>query len=105
MAMLAMKITRRFETDLYRTFGSTEDDPAAITPDDALVALGRLTYLFSTGRNGQRHPHSPHPEDQQAQILEFIGLFFPLKEKADKLRRVGRRRFHGIGYFFTRTYA
>ncbi|SBT09858.1 transposase [Candidatus Accumulibacter aalborgensis] len=84
VAMLALKITRRFEADLHRTFGSTEDDPAAITPDDALVALGRLTYLYSTDRNGQRHPHLPRPDEQQAKILEAIGLSFPLKPKADK---------------------
>lgn len=82
VAMLALKITRRFEADLHRTFGSTEDDPAAITPDDALVALGRLTYLYSTDRNGQRHRHLPRPDDQQAKILDAIGLSFPLKAKA-----------------------
>ena len=84
VAMLALKITRRFEADLHRTFGSTEDDPAAITPDDALVALGRLTYLYSTDRNGQRHPHLPRPDEQHAKILDAIGLPFPLKAKADK---------------------
>jgi hypothetical protein len=84
VAMLALKITRRFEADLHRTFGSTEDDPAAITPDDALVALGRLTYLYSTDHNGQRHTHLPRPDDQQAKILDAIGLSFPLKAKADK---------------------
>ncbi len=84
VAMLALKITRRFEAALHRTFGSTEDDPAAITPDDALVALGRLTYLYSTDRNGQRHTHLPRPDDQQAKILDAIGLSFPLKAKAEK---------------------
>jgi len=85
VAMLALKITRRFEAALRQTFGSTEDDPAAITPDDALVALGRLTYLYTTDRNGQRHTHLPRPDDQQAKILSAIGLSFPLKAKADKL--------------------
>jgi len=84
VAMLALKITRRFEAALHRTFGSTEDDPAAITPDDALVALGRLTYLYSTDRNGQRHTHLPRPDDQQAKILDAIGLSFPIKAKAEK---------------------
>jgi len=84
VAMLALKITRRFEADLHRTFGSTVDDPAAITPDDALVALGRLTYLYSTDRNGQRHTHLPRPDDQQAKILDAIGLSFPLKAKTEK---------------------
>jgi len=85
VAMLALKITRRFEAALQRTFGSTEDDPAAITPDNALVALGRLTYLYTTDRNGQRHTHLPRPDDQQAKILDAIGLSFPLKAKTDKL--------------------
>ena len=85
VAMLALKITRRFEADLHRTFGSTESDPAAITPDDALLALGRLTYLYSPDRNGQRHTHLPRPDEQQAKILDAIGLSFPLKAKADKL--------------------
>ena len=84
VAMLALKITRRFEAALHRTFGSTVDDPAAITPDDALVALGRLTYLYSTDRNGQRHTHLPRPDDQQAKILDAIGLCFTLKAKAEK---------------------
>jgi len=84
VAMLALKITRRFEAALHRTFGSTVDDPAAITPDDALVALGRLTYLYSTDRNGQRHTHLPRPDDQQAKILDAIGLSFPLKAKTEK---------------------
>lgn len=84
VAMLALKITRRFEAALRQTFGSAEDDPAAITPDDALVALGRLTYLYSTDRNGQRHTHLPRPDDQQAKILDAIGLSFPLKAKANK---------------------
>jgi hypothetical protein len=48
------------------------------------VALGRLTYLYSTDRNGQRHTHLPRPDDQQAKILDAIGLSFPLKAKADK---------------------
>ena len=82
--MLALKITRRFEADLRRMFGSTESDPAAITPDDALAALGRLTYLYSTDRNGQRHTHLPRPDEQQAKILDAIGLSFPLRPKTDK---------------------
>jgi len=84
VAMLALKITRRFEADLRRMFGSTESDPAAITPDDALAALGRLTYLYSTDRNGQRHTHLPRPDEQQAKILDAIGLSSPLRPKTDK---------------------
>jgi hypothetical protein len=100
--MLALKITRRFEAALQRTFGSTEDDPAAITPDDALVALGRLTYLYTTDRNGQRHTHLPRPDDQQAKILERHRPVLPAQGQSRQARRVGRRRFCGIGYFFNK---
>jgi hypothetical protein len=41
--MLALKITRQFEADLREAFGTVGEDEDAITPDDALVALGRLT--------------------------------------------------------------
>lgn len=84
VAMLALKITRQFEAGLRQAFGTTESSSTAITSDDALLALGRLTYLYSTDRNGQRHTHLPRPDEQQAQILGAIGLAFPLKPKAEK---------------------
>ncbi|WP_291991551.1 IS1634 family transposase [Candidatus Accumulibacter sp. ACC003] len=84
VAMLALKITRQFEAGLRQAFGTTESSSTAITSDDALLALGRLTYLYSTDRNGQRHTHLPRPDEQQAQILGAIGLAFPLKPKAQK---------------------
>ena len=84
-AMLALKITRQFEADLRKAFGTVGEDEDAITPDDALVALGRLTYLYTTDRNGQRHAHLPRPDAHQGKILNAIGLSFPLKPTAVKL--------------------
>jgi len=84
-AMLALKITRQFEADLREAFGTVGEDEDAITPDDALVALGRLTYLYTTDRNGQRHAHLPRPDAHQGKILNAIGLSFPLKPTAVKL--------------------
>jgi hypothetical protein len=84
-AMLALKITRQFEADLREAFGTVGEDEDAITPDDALVALGRLTYLYTTDRNGQRHAHLPRPDPHQGKILNAIGLSFPLTPKAVKL--------------------
>ena len=40
--MLALKITRQFEAGLRKGFGTVGEDGEAITPDDALVALGGL---------------------------------------------------------------
>ena len=84
VAMLALKITRQFETGLRQAFGTTDEEAAALTPDDALVALGRLTYLYTTDRNGQRRVHLPRPDEHQGKILSALGLAFPLKPKVDQ---------------------
>ena len=85
VAMLALKITRQFEADLRKGFGAVGEDDAAITPEDALVALGRLTYLYTAGRDGGRHAHLPRPDGHQSKILDAIGLSFPAKPKALKM--------------------
>jgi hypothetical protein len=85
VAMLALKVTRRLEDGLRKAFGAVGEDADAITPDDALVALGRLTYLYTTGRNGERHASLPRPDAHQAKILEALGLSFPTKPKSAKL--------------------
>ena len=82
VAMLALKITRQFEAGLRKVFGTTDQDADAITADDALVALGRLTYLYTTDRNGERHTHLPRPDEQQNKILKALGLSFPTQAKA-----------------------
>ena len=81
VAMLALKITRQFEAGLRKTFGTTDENADTITPDDALVALGRLTYLYTTDRNGQRHVHLPRPDEHQTKILKALGLSFPTQAK------------------------
>ena len=42
VAMLALKITRHFEALLRPAFGTTDESASPMTPEDALVALGRL---------------------------------------------------------------
>ena len=81
VAMLALKITRQFEAGLRQTVGTTDTDTDAITADDALVALGRLTYLYTTDRNGERHVHLPRPDEHQTKILKALGLSLPTQAK------------------------
>ena len=50
-AMLALKITRQLEADLREACGTVGEDEDAITPDDALVALERLTSPFKVLEN------------------------------------------------------
>ena len=84
VAMLALKITRQFEDGLRKAFGAIGEEDDAITPEDALVALGRLTYLYTTDRNGERHAHLPRPDPHQIKILDALGLSISLKPKAAK---------------------
>ena len=79
--MLALKVTRQFEAGLRKAFGTVGGDGDAITPGDALVALGRLTYLYTTDRHGERHASLPRPDGHQSKILDALGLSFPVKPK------------------------
>jgi hypothetical protein len=85
VAMLALKLTRQFEDGLRQALGAVGEEDDAITADDALLALGRLTYLYTTARNGEHHAHLPRPDGHQAKILDAIGLSFPTQPKAIKL--------------------
>jgi hypothetical protein len=81
VALLALKVIRQFEAGLRQAFGTVGEDPDAITPEDALVALGRLTYRYTTDRDGQRHTHLPRPDAPQSAILAALGLSFPTQPK------------------------
>jgi len=76
VAMLALKITRRFQSLLHQAFGTTDDDPLAMTPDDALQALSRLTYLIYDVK-GSRYARLIQPDDGQRTLLDALGLRFP----------------------------
>jgi transposase len=76
VAMLALKITRRFESLLRQAFGTTENSPDAMTMDDVLVALNRLTYLYQDC-NGQRLAILPRPDKKQSDIFDALGFSFP----------------------------
>jgi transposase len=76
VAMLALKITRAFESKLHQVFGTTDDDPKAITLADALLALSRITYNIHDC-NGQTKSCLPRLDAQQSSILSALGLSFP----------------------------
>lgn len=75
-AMLALKITRLFQALLHQAFGTTDGDPHAMTPEDALQALARLTYLIYDIK-GTRYARLIQPDDQQRALLDALGIRFP----------------------------
>lgn len=84
VAMLVLKINGQLEQNLRQAFGAIGQADDAITPEDALLALGRLTYLYTTDHNGERHAHPPRPDPRQSKILDALGLSIPRKQTAAK---------------------
>ncbi|MEO6024461.1 MAG: hypothetical protein ABIP64_15380 [Burkholderiales bacterium] len=76
IAMLALKITRLFEEKLHQAFGTTDDNPDALTLDKALMALSRITYLHYE-ENGQSITRLPRPDKLPASLFRVLGLPFP----------------------------
>jgi len=76
IALLALKLTRLFESHLHRAFGTTDDDPHALTLDDALTALSRITYLYYP-INDRTFARLPRPDATQSAIFSALGITFP----------------------------
>jgi transposase len=76
VAMLALKITRLFEDKLHKAFRTTNDDPNALTLDDALLALSRIIYLQYEANN-QRFVRLTRLDALQTSLFKALGLTFP----------------------------
>lgn len=76
VAMLALKITRLFQALLHKAFGTTDADPHAMTPEDALQSLARLTYLIYDVK-GSRYARLIQPDADQRALLDALGSHFP----------------------------
>lgn len=76
VAMLALKITRLFETKLRQAFGTTDASPDALTLDDALAALSRIIYLHYK-EAGQVITRLPQPDPLQHSIFQALNISFP----------------------------
>ena len=76
--MLALKLLREIEQRLRTAFGTTGDDPYAVTVADALAALSRLCLLnYPAGQSGQVVTKLPHPNDTQKKILHALKVSLP----------------------------
>ena len=73
VAMLALKITRLFEDKLHKAFRTTDDDPNALTLDDALLGLSRIIYLQYEANN-QRFVRLTRLDALQTSLFKGLGL-------------------------------
>lgn len=76
IAMLALKLTRELQQRLRAVFGTTDEAPQTVTLDDALTALGRITYLYYDLKD-TRIARLPRLDELQTQIFKALGLTFP----------------------------
>lgn len=76
--MLALKLAREMERRLRATFGTTGDNPYAVTLPDAMAALSRLCLLnYPANKSGDVVTKLPHPNDAQRSILQAFHLSLP----------------------------
>ena len=83
VAMLGLKLLREMQSKLGAHFGTTDDDPYAVTVEDALGALGRLCFerLEIEGKSVLR---LPRPDARQSEILQALQVSYP----SDRIREV-----------------
>jgi len=77
--LLALKPRRELERRLATVFGTTAQDPMAITVSDALAALGRLPLLLYAIDEKTVVTRLPKPDEHQRQILEGLKVSLPAK--------------------------
>jgi hypothetical protein len=72
------------QSKLSAHFGTTDDDPYAVTAEDALVALGRLCFerLEIEGKSVLR---LPGPDARQSKILQALQVSYPSDRIRDSL--------------------
>ncbi len=76
--MLALKLTRESEQRLRKAFGTTAENPYAVTLPDALDALSRLCLLnYTTSKSGEVVTKLPRPNEAQKQILQALQVSLP----------------------------
>jgi transposase len=75
--MLALKLCRAIEQRLTAVFGTTDDDPYAMTLPDVLAALGRLTLLNYAVNQETTVTRLPRPDERQEKILTALGVSLP----------------------------
>ncbi len=82
-SMLALIVTREIQARLAKAFGTTDDDPGAVTWQDAMASLSRLTFLvYNPG--DKPFQRLMRPDAQQQAILDALDVPWPAKTPKKK---------------------
>jgi len=91
VAMLGLKLLREMQSKLAARFGTTDQDPYAVTVEDALVALGRLC-LERLEIEGQSVLRLLRPDARQTEILQALQVSYPQSGAARRVVGSSERR-------------
>ena len=75
--LLALKLSREMERRLREQFGTTDNDPHAITLPDALASLGSLCLMNYKVDEKTTVTKLPQPSANQRKILTALGVTLP----------------------------
>jgi len=75
--LLALKLSREIERRLQAAFGTTDQNPHAVTTADALAALSRLCLLEYSVDEKTTLTRLPHPDARQKEILKALAIQLP----------------------------
>ena len=75
--MLALKLVQEMEQRMRTAFGTTGDNPHAVTLQDALASLSSLCLLNQpAGKSGEVVSKLPFPDDAQRKIIQALNVTF-----------------------------
>ncbi len=77
VCLLALKISREMQRRLATRFGTTQEDPYAVTLQDALGELAQLCLLNYPLKEDLTVPVPPRPNESQSRILDALGVSLP----------------------------
>ena len=77
--LLALKLQRELERRLAAVFGTTAQDPKAVTVSDAMAALGRLPLLHYAVDENTTVTRLPKPDEHQRKILDALNVSLPTR--------------------------
>ncbi|MGA2328943.1 MAG: hypothetical protein ABSH05_21950 [Bryobacteraceae bacterium] len=75
--LLALKLSREIERRLQVAFGTTDQNPHAVTTAGALAALSRLCLLEYPVDEKTTLPRLPKPDARQKEILKALAIQLP----------------------------
>ncbi len=78
--LLALKLQRELERRLAAVFGTTAQDPMAVTVSDAMAALGRPPILHHHLDENTTVTRLPKPDEHQRKIMNALKVGLPAKQ-------------------------